>query len=729
MVQFDNQHRQIKIKIVYYGPAVGGKTTCLQHIHRVTDPQRRTKLYSLNTAADRTLFFDLLSLNLGRIRGYRLALQLYTVPGQVQYDATRRTVLAGADGVVFVADSLVAQREANLESLENLWMNMGANGLDRKTMPVVLQYNKRDLDQIQTVEEMEAALNGDKQPAFPTVAISGEGVLEAFAAIGEHTLAAVADKLGVGTSPQAVGRLQEQMLKAMQPFMEVEGEAPPADEDVEVTVTGPEIAAGQVLSEDVLIGEAVRANLAMTDVTTRLDIVSRQLERKVRVMGSISQFGHAVSNQRDPAKVLRLLITEAIRLLQLQGASVIIVPGSGRVREAVVHGFKQDPLLHAADSTGTSIATALLNDRRPRLFVREVDEDDDGAAMAAVEAAGYTSALAVPMMTQEKVVGLLTAFGDNVRADLDEDDLQLATVLASTAAMGYANAIAWRQMEDFSKGLEAKVEERAGELKRSLAESRSLASDLEEKKNLLESAHRDLEALDEVKNELINRLSLDLRTPVTSLFTAAKIIHREKDVPPDKANRLLSIIYDEGEKLMEIVQNVFQASVIAAGARELERQAVPPQELFRNAISPLRDLAADRNVRIQVLIPSGLEAISCEPESIEAALRAVIKNGIEFSDGGEVKLEVRRVMHDGDPWLQLRVSDSGSGIPEEDQGHVFEAFWQGDDSSAGKRHGIGLGLTIAKRVVENHGGSIAIDGGVNEGTAVVMSIPQDLAPA
>jgi hypothetical protein len=98
MVQFDNQYRQIKIKVVYYGPAVGGKTTCLQHIHRVIDPQRRTKLYSLNTAADRTLFFDLLSLNLGRIRDYRLALQLYTVPGQVQYDATRRTVLAGADG-------------------------------------------------------------------------------------------------------------------------------------------------------------------------------------------------------------------------------------------------------------------------------------------------------------------------------------------------------------------------------------------------------------------------------------------------------------------------------------------------------------------------------------------------------------------------------------------------------------------------------------------------------
>ena len=219
MVQFDNQHRQIKIKVVYYGPAVGGKTTCLQHIHRVTDPQRRTKLYSLNTAADRTLFFDLLSLNLGRIRGFRMALQLYTVPGQVQYDATRRTVLAGADGVVFVADSQVSQREANLQSLENLWVNMDAIGLDQKSVPVVLQYNKRDLDSIQTVEEMGAALNAENRPAFPTVAISGEGILEAFTAVGEKTLASEADKLGVGTSPQAIARLQEQMRKAMQPFM------------------------------------------------------------------------------------------------------------------------------------------------------------------------------------------------------------------------------------------------------------------------------------------------------------------------------------------------------------------------------------------------------------------------------------------------------------------------------------------------------------------------------
>ena len=156
----------------------------------------------------------------------------------------------------------------------------------------------------------------------------------------------------------------------------------------------------------------------------------------------------------------------------------------------------------------------------------------------------------------------------------------------------------------------------------------------------------------------------------------------------------------------------------------VERRPVPVQELFRSAIAPLRDLASDRDVRIQVLIPSGLTTISCEPESTEAALRAVIKNGIEFSSGGEVKLELRRVVRDQHPWLQLRVRDSGSGIPDKDLPHVFEAFWQGDDSNAGKRHGIGLGLTIAKRVIENHGGTIEITSNTNNGTEVVMSLPQ-----
>ena len=724
MVQFDNQYRQIKIKVVYYGPAVGGKTTCLQHIHRVTDPDRRTKLYSLNTASDRTLFFDLLSLNLGRIRGFRLTLQLYTVPGQVQYDATRRAVLAGADGIVFVADSQLQQKDANIESLENLWQNMAANGLDQQTVPVVLLYNKRDLEDIQTVKEMDAALNKEKHPAFETVAITGDGVLDAFAAITEGTLAAVADKLGVGTNPQAVERLQQQVRTAIQPFLK-QGEEPPPADDFEIIRPTQNIDASEVMSEEMLVAEAVRANVTMTDLNTRLDNLSRQLQRKVRVMGRISDFGAAVSNERDPAKVLRLLITNAIRLLQVQGAAVLIVPGSGLLREAVVHGFKKDPLLSSADETGRSAAAALLDAKKPELVASGNDDDEESMLLSVVEKSGFASAVAIPLVTQDKVVGLLTAYGDNERAILDEDDFQLATVLASTAAMGYANAIAWKQMQEFSKGLETQVEERTAELRRTLAESRRLTADLAEKNTLLDSAYRELEALDEVKNELINRLSLDLRTPITSLATAAKILQREMDAPGEKTERLMAIVHEEAKKLLEIIQSIFQASVLSTAARDLKPSSVPAQDLFRKAIAPLQDLAKERQVTVHVLIPSGFESISCEPESAEAALRAVIKNGIEFNrPGGDVKLEVRRVVRGDEPWLHLRVADTGSGISEEDLPRVCEAFYQGDDSGAGKRHGIGLGLAIAKRVMENHGGSIAVTSSPTDGTEVIMAIPQ-----
>jgi len=724
MVQFDNQNRQVKIKIVYYGPAIGGKTTSLQQIHRVLDPERRTRLYSLNTAEDRTLFFDLLSLNLGRIRDFRLTLQLYTVPGQVQYDTTRRTVLAGADGVVFVADSQVEQREANLESLSNLRQNLIANGLDVQTIPVVYQYNKRDLSPISSLEEMESGLNPQGLPSFSTVAITGEGVLEAFAAIGELTLVTVADKLGVGSNPQALDRLRQQMNKTMAPFLAASGDPHPVD-DIEITVAERGGERFEALTDDDLVTEAVRANLAMGDLNARLDSLSRLLERKVRVMAGISDYGRAVSNQRDPAAALRLLISTAIKLLQVQGASVLIVPTSGRLREAVVHGFTEDPCNREVDDDGRSIAETLLDRRAPQLVTVTAGDDVGAHAMAAVEKAGFASAIAVPLQTQDKAVGLLTVYGDAERSDLDEDDLQLATVLASTAAMGYANAIAWKQMEELSKGLEEQVAERTAELRTSLAQSRRLSDDLAEKKNLLEDAYRDLAALDGVKNELINRLSLEFRTPVTSLFTAAKVLEREKDIQPEKMRRLVAIIHDEGEKLLEMIQSIFQVSVLGGAEQDLETGPVPAQDLFRQSIAPLRDLAKDRGINIVMLIPSGLETISCDRETIEAALRAVVRNAVEFSsEGGEVKLEARRVTRGDARWLQLRVTDTGVGIAEADLGRVREAFWQGDDSVAGKRHGVGLGLAIADRVAKNHGGELSISSTLGKSTEVVIALPQ-----
>ena len=178
MVQFDNQYRQVKLKVVYYGPGLCGKTTNLEYIYASANPERKGKLLTVATETDRTLFFDFLPMELGAIRGMKVRVQLYTVPGQVFYDATRRIVLRGSDGVIFVADSQRIMMDANVESLENLKTNLKLNGLDPEAVPLALQYNKRDLPDVATMEELDAKLNWRKVPSFLSVATTGMGVNE-----------------------------------------------------------------------------------------------------------------------------------------------------------------------------------------------------------------------------------------------------------------------------------------------------------------------------------------------------------------------------------------------------------------------------------------------------------------------------------------------------------------------------------------------------------------------
>ena len=157
MVQFNFTERTIKAKVVYYGPAQSGKTTNLEQIHRLTDPAANNRLISLNTAQDRTLFFDLLPFSLGAVSGYDFKIQLYTVPGQVQYNATRRVVLAGADAVVFVADGRRAAVKENQAAFENMKVNLLANRLVPEKVPLVFQYNKQDLPDVMTPAEKTLA--------------------------------------------------------------------------------------------------------------------------------------------------------------------------------------------------------------------------------------------------------------------------------------------------------------------------------------------------------------------------------------------------------------------------------------------------------------------------------------------------------------------------------------------------------------------------------------------
>jgi signal recognition particle receptor subunit beta len=204
MAIFNYAAREMTAKIVYYGPGLSGKTTSIQFIHTRISAKNKGKLVSLATETDRTLFFDFFPVEFGQIGGFKVKFNFYTVPGQVFYNTTRKLVLKGADGVVFVADSQPGMMEQNIESLNNLKENLRAHGIDVDTVPFVIQYNKRDIPGAQAVEEMRRLLNQPGVPDFETCATSGEGVMEAMKAICRMVLEEIQKKQR-GAAPKAAG--------------------------------------------------------------------------------------------------------------------------------------------------------------------------------------------------------------------------------------------------------------------------------------------------------------------------------------------------------------------------------------------------------------------------------------------------------------------------------------------------------------------------------------------
>ncbi len=217
MANINYANKEIIIKIVYYGPGMSGKTTNLQVIHQMVPQNAASKMISLATEQDRTLFFDLLPLSLGSVKGFNTKFQLYTVPGQVYYNTTRKLVLNGVDGVVFVADSQKDKMDENIESLNNLKENLEEYGVDMANFAVVLQYNKRDLPDLATVQELESALNSYGFPYTEAVAVKGTGLMETLKLISKITLARIGQKTGTTQKPAPQPQAQQPAQNSQDP--------------------------------------------------------------------------------------------------------------------------------------------------------------------------------------------------------------------------------------------------------------------------------------------------------------------------------------------------------------------------------------------------------------------------------------------------------------------------------------------------------------------------------
>lgn len=225
-VNYNN--KEITAKIVYYGPALSGKTTCLRYIFNCDEIENKGKLITLDTDGDRTLFFDFLPLEIGKLGNYSIKIQLYTVPGQVAYDTTRKLVLQGADGVVFVADSQVIMREQNIESFTNLKKNLKLNNLQFDKIPLVFHFNKRDLKEILPINSLNKDLNSDNKSFFPTVATNGENVLESLYAIIKLVIMHLKNQLSIFQKDKTIMFSREEITSST-----------PKPEDNKVVFTEP----------------------------------------------------------------------------------------------------------------------------------------------------------------------------------------------------------------------------------------------------------------------------------------------------------------------------------------------------------------------------------------------------------------------------------------------------------------------------------------------------------
>ena len=185
--------REINCKIVYYGPGLGGKTTNIKYVYKQIDADARGKLVSLATETDRTLFFDFLPLDLGQVQGFTTRFHLYTVPGQVHYDASRRLILKGADGIIFVADSQKERLQDNIDSFKNLRVNLKSQGIDPDSIPLVIQYNKMDLPNVMSADALDEKINDKDYLSFESIAIEGVGVFDTLKAISKLVLKSISE--------------------------------------------------------------------------------------------------------------------------------------------------------------------------------------------------------------------------------------------------------------------------------------------------------------------------------------------------------------------------------------------------------------------------------------------------------------------------------------------------------------------------------------------------------
>jgi len=678
MAQWSHGDKTLYAKLVYYGPAFGGKTTNLESLHRLTDPLREQRLLSVKTSGDRTLFFDLLPFDLGSILGYQVGIKIYTVPGQVRYDTTRQIVLAGADAVVFVADATLDREEQNRWSLQNLTMNMRSQGMGAGKVPVLYQYNKQDKPDAADPADVARWLKIDPEEGFAAVASEGQGVLDTFVASAKAMLGKIYDNADENTRKGIDSDgLARHVDRALAPFMgrvlARDGENAASENDSAIVLEGEDLLADSIKTQTEL-GERY------SEASSRLRRMNRELDALRRQSESLIEVGACMESERviDAALETTASILEAgaVSLISRKPLEDPIVERCwGRVQEPLLATPEGRALLEKMMATGGCVVDELLDE----LTTPAALEPLKGLRAAACVATGGESR------------HYLVAYAEAPDGAFHVGDIRFLKTVGSHLEVGLDRIRMHQEIATHRDELEKKVQQRTEALRR---------------------AYDDLRQMEQTKDRMLNNLSHEMRTPLTAMIGAATFM---KDYRSNATQRgeLTESILASAETLQKHLDQLLRLAEFEDDAT-LELAATTGKDLIDEAVSLCE------TDRIDARMPPTVECLRLDQSLVARAVSNLLDNAVKFSpEDAHVEIELQ---YEGDD-VVIVVSDRGCGVEEADRQLIFAPFEQGRKGLSGKPAGMGMGLYEAESIAKRHGGTLEYESRKNGGSRFVLRLP------
>ncbi len=706
MVQISFSKKEILVKIVYYGMALGGKTTSLQYIHSRIKDRSGARLYSVKTEEDRTLFFDFLPITIPSLNDYKIKLKLYTVPGQVKYASTRRAVLAATDGVVFVVDSQNNLIRENKESLKDLSSNLKFYNFDINTIPIVIQYNKRDLKNILPLKECKGHYNIKNWPDFPTIAINGTGVLDAFFEISKLVIT----KLKKEKKLQVPDNFVNEFMVYLRHIFTEEDETTIQKDAKEEDGLNIVFHSSKKDSQDEIIHQAVQTNMELTELFHELGETRRKLEFKINQLISASKLAQTIVSELELNRIFKLA-SDSLKLSAKVGVSILLEDDKGNLVQTFIDNLKEDFFLEISREAGIKLLPRIYNQNK--LVIVSPSKNSEIYRLLKKYHPLVKSSVSLPLRKRNKRIGIINLylFQD---MNIEESTLHFFNIMANFISIAIENARLYKTVHNLNRQLKEKMEYIENINKKLESKVAERTRELELKNRQLENLLAQLRTIDKLKDDFMGLMSHELKTPLTSIITYAETIADGYIKDPEELQKFARVIYKEGQYLSSIVERVMDTVNIENNRFELIIQPYPLKALVMEQLHRIENDMKEKGLKAEINIHDSL--VMVDNQQAGKVIYFVLENAVKYSPAGEL-INIYSSIDDGN--VKLYISDAGPGIKPEDIEIIFDRFKLIEKLEHHKR-GLGLSLHLAKRLMAKMQGDIYVTNPGKKGAEICI---------